>query len=457
MTRCGNGYSSRRRKLSYYATATFLICYVSGTFYAINQKNAASASTFSEGGKKKGSAATDDSGRRHLLDSGAKNDPRRPFLTPIQTTPPEKVKPVRVTLPPPIQGYDLDVNHSWMHIQYEPYAIREPFFATDEDRDYFFNLPDNMTKEIGVVQPDRLRGVITIIADATASDIQDCGYNSRLEVFQPVLNYNHNRGRRRVPTDKKAFLSPLLVPASDSFQHFVDGVLPKIAQSYELLRAWNVTLLIYAPKDPIIREIYQALHFPTRHLLSYKTGDYVSDFQINTCITPPMHPVLWQKIRTLLEVPSAVSNSASDVVLFVRKTNARSIQNLKQVTNYLTARYSSRFKVINRGLHDLESAKEAMSSAGVIIGVHGGAFYNMLFAPPKTAIVEVMPMSKKGATAPRMLAHTIIWRVAQSMGHNYWRVSVQSSTPLGDLSIPLDRLEATLDEVDNTLALNKML
>ncbi len=70
---------------------------------------------------------------------------------------------------------------------------------------------------------------------------------------------------------------------------------------------------------------------------------------------------------------------------------------------------------------DLESDMERMRRARIVLGPHGGAFQNLIFAQPGTHVVEFLPiydLPRRGVDARHMY-----WGLAQAAGLDYWTVT----------------------------------
>ena len=337
-----------------------------------------------------------------------------------------------------VSTYDKIFNHE---IVYEPFTLAEPNFTSDEDRRQFFAMAGNV-EYLGVQPKEKLRGLIQVIPNGIANMDMDCGWPSKLEDFfsektQPAVD----------------ILIPLLVPDSASFQHFLDGTMPKIVQSYSILTAPNVKLLIFHPRDSIIFEILNKLNITTDKLVFY-TDTIGATIQINSCVTPPLHPLLWREARRMLGAPERLSVhvNQSNVILLTRAgsyNGGRHMLNFEEIKTFLKNRYSSRF-VIFEGGYNLERSTQIFGKTSILIGVHGGAMYNLNFASSDTHIVEFLPMVGFGIPMER-IAHSIIWHMSKLLGQTYWRIHQIAETDDGDMNVPIDKLATALDKIDSTL------
>jgi hypothetical protein len=161
--------------------------------------------------------------------------------------------------------------------------------------------------------------------------------------------------------------------------------------------------------------------------------------------------------------PSSLSPGDGLVILLSRRwgrNRGRRLLNERQIIGELDRRFGSQRVVLYpsrtgrdgpsvRHL-DLSTARRLFAAARLIVGVHGGAFYNVVMAPVNCTVVEIMPLiefGERNRSVPRGLAHTIVWRMSSALGHSYWRLYETSSSPHGDVTLPVDRLRAVLDNV----------
>ena len=100
------------------------------------------------------------------------------------------------------------------------------------------------------------------------------------------------------------------------------------------------------------------------------------------------------------------------------------------------------------GPMNLARSRHVFSRTRLMIGVHGGAMYNLHFAPRQTVVVEYVGTQPDGSV-PSGTAHTIIWRLAQNAGQTYYRVA---ETPINyrlDVNISIPQLVTLLDKIDS--------
>ena len=300
-------------------------------------------------------------------------------------------------------------------------------------------------ERFGEATPERLLGEINLLKDGVYISDIDCGYKSEM------IPFIRNSGMSRKAMLRDDYLVPLVVPQSDHFQHFIDGVLPKLVQVLDMVRGSpKVKLLLRSSDDKIVEDILQAMGITPKMVSFYGYGYVRSRLQINTCITPPMHPALYMRARKMMAVPDRSHSPAKPHVLLIvrdKRHRSREFLNKQDVENYLKDRYDKRLKVISTP-GSLEQVRSVFGNAAIVIGIHGGAFYNMLFAPRDTSIIEIVPTLESGLTRPSGLSVTIFWELASAIGQNYWRILETPQSHLGDLHVDVPKLSRVLDKVD---------
>ncbi|KAK2141190.1 hypothetical protein LSH36_1143g00050 [Paralvinella palmiformis] len=330
-------------------------------------------------------------------------------------------------------------------LEYPEFNTTEPLFLDDTER-AIFRLSSDNRRFLGLHKPV---GVIALMGNGTAEARLDCGAYTDLGTFERRLSAG--TGRMFDPAD---VICPLLIPDGGFFQHFLDGVLPKIVQIYDILRTLRVKLLLNTYRSRSVLDMLHQLDIPEDMIVFSKVGTVRTDIQLNTCRTPPVHPMLWQRGRQLLL--AGVTSPRNYVILVVRmrtRNGGRRIVNKKQVISFLKQRYPQRFQLFAGNLTFTKS-RALFSHSSVVIGCHGGGMYNIHFSQSGTDVVELMPITGT-QTPPAGLSHTVIWRVSGALGQRYWRIHSRSLNAKNDVQLPLDKLKAVLDLIDSSRSNNK--
>ena len=137
------------------------------------------------------------------------------------------------------------------------------------------------------------------------------------------------------------------------------------------------------------------------------------------------------------------------VILLTRRGSrnvGRNILNEREVEKLLKQRYGDRF-ILFQGGYSLDESIAMFSQARIVIGVHGGAFYNINFSPSSTRVVEIMPLTDEQKYLEK-LAVDIFWKISQFLGQHYFRIYHKQTGYYGDVSVDLEVLQIVLDRID---------
>ena len=332
-------------------------------------------------------------------------------------------------------------------MEYPDFQYNEPIFLSSFDRQLFHK--SKSKNYLGFQPPEKLVGKIWILVNGYTHKKTNCGWKSNIHDF------SKNKVSKISGLQKDTIYVPMFVPEGYTFQHFMDGVLPKLMQIQAVLNWTNIKLLFRNAiwsNAPIILDILKALGV-TKDRIVVRV-ETVVPIMFNTCVTPPVHPFLWQKVRRILGGAETlpVSYETASVILLTRagsRNGGRKMLNQKELEAHLRKRYRSKL-VIFKGGYGLEAARSMFSSASIVIGVHGGAFYNIYFCPRKTSIIEIIPIKQDGVSMPtRTPAFDIFWRTADMLGMDYYRIFQKQSIDNGDLVFDLHKLTAVLDMIHN--------
>ena len=119
------------------------------------------------------------------------------------------------------------------------------------------------------------------------------------------------------------------------------------------------------------------------------------------------------------------------------------------MTSYLKRRYPKRFKQFP-GPQNLSETRRFFAKTRILIGVHGGAFYNLHFAPNTATIVEYIGANFDGRL-PLTIGHTMIWTLTQNTGQTFYRVYEKPLNKELDIQINITKLETLLNRIEGDL------
>ena len=326
-------------------------------------------------------------------------------------------------------------------INYSYFRINEPNFINNVDRTLFLSEPQNVD-QLQERQEDVLTGIIEVIPNGSVNQYLDCGWRT---------NSSHFRYRPKHPRDHYAVLCPLLVPSSYRFQHFIDGVLPKLMQLRSIVASFpEMTYLLYRPTDGSIYDMLYHINISIDSVAFYNGGDVTSDYLINTCITPPLHPALFSEARKMLVSGDEDIGKITDGIVILLTRNGkreRRMHNREQLISFLREKYGINLYVFRGDLTFSDSVK-LFRKARIVLGVHGGAFYHIISAPSSAHIVEIMPTTRGGKVKPSYLAHTIFWSISNMLSQTYWRINSLPTDTHGNLYVDVGKVAKVLEMIE---------
>ena len=126
------------------------------------------------------------------------------------------------------------------------------------------------------------------------------------------------------------------------------------------------------------------------------------------------------------------------------KGKSRSVINQGDVLNVLREYFGNKLKVYYPK-NDWRKDRTVFESASIIVGPHGGAMANMIFAPVDTTIIEFLPLSrlKKQGKNER----PCYFGLARGMGFAYHAVEPTQFNFNKPMSVPIKQLKTVLDNI----------
>lgn len=200
-----------------------------------------------------------------------------------------------------------------------------------------------------------------------------------------------------------------------------------------------------------MQQILKKLKLADR-IVYYERALYKVNYHINTCLTPPLHPILWQAARKkligshYLKIP--LENSCVTFIYSSGGEMKRKIVNYQAIETFLKKRYPIIYSFSSEDLETLERSLEVLPKSRIVIGIHGSSMYSIQLATANATILEYMPTTHDGAVIPKNIAHTIIWQTADMLQQSYWRMHEMPLNSYGDVRVNLYKLQRALDTVD---------
>ncbi|CAF1292602.1 unnamed protein product [Rotaria sordida] len=365
----------------------------------------------------------------------------------------------------------------------EPFTIALPNFPDNEARDWFLNTtyykryskqcPNDACQTNGFFYNDskeHLNVHVALINNGVYFD-DACGYNYNETALRRIFvstNYVS------VVYDQAIIYT---VPDGWSFQHFLDGIGPKLCHSRIYLDKYPnaKVLILQGPRfDQSVKEIWALLGVnESNRIIHYHRSMKVgAHLLINPCRTPGIHPRLWQDARSmywsLVDLSKSKSILSKPNLIYVQRTAAnaknrgRLILNEKLIVELLriyASKHSLTYIQYDHSKHNDHIGKqvELFYNARIIFGVHGGALSNMNFAPSGTIIIELMPYRSDKSSLPIVCStfdpHTFrpcsgysYYMQSQLLNQSYWILPTVVDKN-GNLNVNLTRLQRLFDSL----------
>lgn len=338
-----------------------------------------------------------------------------------------------------------------VRIAYPPFAIRLPYFVDDEVRRAYYEHSyiqerarateaycgtDAASSPIGsalcarrhrdeLIYADHahIEGTLDIIRNVSFRS-HECGWMASPDKVQPLEHGQQPEFDR---------LASLDVPEGCTFQHFMDGVLPKIVQAWPLLQDPSVKIMTPACSNwPMVNSLYAHIGIDAARLVSVRPTSAREYYSL--CDTPGWHPILWTEMKRMLRSDESVPVVQRRKIVYLQR-NANARNGGRRISNEAELIEVLKHQTRTRGLADGQSVELELvvfdssqlptvadniaffRDAAVIIGPHGGAFYNMMYCPRGTVVVEFLP---------RRTVFFLFAQMSSMLGHEHWYL------PMGD-------------------------
>lgn len=293
-------------------------------------------------------------------------------------------------------------------------------------------------------------GSLDIIKNGFVSRTLDCGWPA-----------NHTKSLERQPRWHGEIVNAtviyLTVPEGLSFQHFIDGVVPKLVQLRNVLREENPILIMDKTfYDSMPRKLLERIGMNSTQIYEIYDFEWDEDIMkarklILACQVPPLHPRLWQEAQELFRVSWLQPNwkQSRRIVLYLSRNAGngrnlgRRVLNEEEVLNRIKpiVEENGRELVLfnSSEFTDLDSLFDFLANVDIVMGPHGGAFYNILFMRRNISVIEFV-QDHPSFHSMRYAVHMIIYLQASLLGDNYY--SVMGKAVNHDMTIDIDDLSS---------------
>ncbi len=223
----------------------------------------------------------------------------------------------------------------------------------------------------------------------------------------------------------------------EAFQHFVFDALPPLAAVIDLLEQPEMRhLRIVSHNQPGKQSSWWWKRLGVEDRIVAKPVRASSGFVIHADLAlfpqfEPNHNQLGLYPRNLLRPIQrrlgTLEPARRDLAVYLRRTSKRSVAGEKEMLEQARAAVEeSGLKLhVLGGLGRIADAEPWIRRARIVFGPHGGAFANLIFAQPGTAVVEFVPRRalEEGRPNDRL---SMYYGLSQAAGLDYWFVDPKS-------------------------------
>ena len=260
--------------------------------------------------------------------------------------------------------------------------------------------------------------------------------------------------KRRSPNDSFPGLISLVQIYSNHFQHIIFDTIPKLAfvcpflllhPDLSVLVMNKLQMELVGAACPHLADSKNKFIFLSEQQPVYANVVYIpyhaGKYQMG--IVPP------GSVRPLgVRKSGRGEGEGSKVFYFARKQGTtRSVKNEKDVINAIQSIHPD--MVVLYPSNDWKKDREYLSDAELIVGPHGGAMSNMVFALPNATVVEFIPLKKL-----RLLGENerpCYAGLAHGLGFTYYTVEPTSfNFDNGPMVVPTDKLQQLLLSIKET-------
>jgi hypothetical protein len=254
---------------------------------------------------------------------------------------------------------------------------------------------------------------------------------------------------RPIPADRTVYDVMLLLNSAEggTFQHFMDGVAPKLAMlklfagAPELasLRAANRSLVVAIDgnKWKYIRDVFELFGLPrdVPMVFGVKAAKLTARTMVNACLAPPLNPTLWQLVRQTLFANRPAPRR--DLIVYATRSDGsagnggRAVLNERSLLVRLRALVNATQDTDAPMTLDVFKSRQFSSFSAlidyfrrvlVIMGPHGGALTNVFFMQAHSHVIEFFP--RNPATNDAVFPHgcNMFWLMSSMLELRYHQI-----------------------------------
>ncbi|EFJ46647.1 hypothetical protein VOLCADRAFT_92820 [Volvox carteri f. nagariensis] len=333
---------------------------------------------------------------------------------------------------------------------YQDFRIRLPHFVNAEQKRIYL-------KVLHHYRHIWLRGrVIGDYAYFLNQRGQNLIYSNVMYVGKPVpgmwaedacMSYSADKHVSAFPPWKGSDTAPAAIfvasPDDYSFQHFTDRVAMMLAQTRHLSTrvAGGWKYIVTGPyRVPAVSQLWPMLvpGFTPESLIHARGKPEIQTrLLVYPCQTPLIHPYTHQLASEVIQQaagydPRVIEPVGSrPVILFFARRGSRAWHNENEcrlAIEQLIAGRNRNEQLVTFQADAYPNARDVVKlgrRVKLMVGVHGGAFYNLVYMQPGTGIVEVCPVAPDGKSSR---CGAMFWEMSNVRNMPYWSVVATNVT-----------------------------
>ncbi|KAJ5073607.1 hypothetical protein M0811_08444 [Anaeramoeba ignava] len=311
-------------------------------------------------------------------------------------------------------------------INYPPFILDAPHFLDQRSFDKFMYLEKKRYNQVIDKKKRKLHfdfdemsvGTLSFLRDFSFSWAPSCNPYAKLSDFQPANGNTLN-------------FEKLLIINSDwiwQFQHWIDHFGCLIMDLRPLIKDKGWTIFVQYPSDEILLQLFDFIKKDLNVNIVYQSDSYSihAEYALFPCTLPKENPRKFLDLKhfllkSILETDhfQEYQDPNPEKIIYlprVNNLNGRNIVNSEEVVDYLKNRYGENLVIFSHKEYpDLKDLVQLFSSAKVVVGLHGGAFYNIIFSLSHPVVIE-FHQPKFG------VADASIYWISHTTGSEYWRL-----------------------------------
>lgn len=277
---------------------------------------------------------------------------------------------------------------------------------------------------------------IGIIKSAKFKNLDQVEISSE-EIPSSLNIYNHAITSSKTRSDlDEAFY--MCVNGASSFQHFIEDCLPILGLAKKTLdKRPFIPIILKKPDSNFhdfdfffeLLDIKNPKVFIEEGSIRVKNLHIIDFYPFNAIYCLPKD--MYQSVHELVALKNpSLTNKEKNLVVITRQQATRNYADLSVIREE-AIQWSEIMGLnpifIDPSSESLSTVKHVFSNAKYIFGIHGGAIYNVIFAPKNATLIEIVPTKDS-----QSLMHMVM-----SFGLNYFPYAIEAH--FNDAKIPIGK------------------